>query len=128
MIINKEWISNRNFPQSSLGHLKCLFSPVGSRVMGSVEQLAQREALETVGPSRLGKSQRLCWQGGGGSDDVGAGGYSEVVRGVGVGCFPDSFQRTEVGVLCCGPREQCKSASNSSLSLSGTFSSTFLLA
>lgn len=89
MIINKEWISNRNFPQSSLGHLKCLFSPVGSRVMGSVEQLAQREALETVGPSRLGKSQRLCWQGGGGRDDVGAGGG--VLRGSergGGGLFP----------------------------------------
>lgn len=34
----------------------------GLPVLGSVEQLAQREALETVFPLRLGKSQRPCWQ------------------------------------------------------------------
>lgn len=32
---------------------------------------------------------------------MGAGRCSEVDRGWGVGHFPDSFQRTEVGVLCC---------------------------
>lgn len=108
MVINKEWISNRNFPQSPLGHLKCLLSPVGSKVLGSVEQLAQRGSPGnscSLKAWEVTKVELASWRR---EDGVGAGGYSEVERWVGVGCFPDSFQRTEVDVLCCGPKNSAR--------------------
>lgn len=39
---------------------------------------------------------------------MGAGRCSERERGLRVGCFPDTFQRTEVGVLCSEAKNSAK--------------------
>lgn len=105
--VSREQQQQQKSPQQTPGCLKRLLSslrastPVGSRAVCVLNNQTRKKGCEQLHPKGLGVNKGHIrkigeWRMGVGRDN------SEVERVIGRVCFPDSFQRKEICVVCCG--------------------------